>query len=410
MNFILPRIGIKNLLHFIFLTILVLGLFSIPNSSTDAACGDYFSCTREIERVKKEILRLQGEADTLKNQIAYLDNQIYLSELEIKAKEQEINLLSVDIGELSQRLKRINEFLKYQEEIFKGRARSAYTSEHLSSFDIVLGGDNLDAIFRKVKYLKILEQQDQETLLQLEETRFSFKQQKTALENKKADVERLKEEVEQHKADLVYQQNSKGNLLVETRGQESLYQEKLKFLQAELNSILAALRSGGTRIGPVTVNNQWVRLANQGNTGCSYGSHVHYAVGRGPTNSAEIWDGTFVSPFSSPARLWMSGSTVRSGTYWSPGGPVNTLTGGYTASHKAIDVVSKSGWNGSSYGVYASASGIAYLVKDTSWYSWCRDYARANGWPVKAYNGPAYGMVIDHGNGWKTLYWHIKNP
>jgi len=186
------------------------------------------------------------------------------------------------------------------------------------------------------------------------------------------------------------------------------YQKYLKFLQAELNSILAALRSGGTKIGEVSVNNQWVRISNQGSTGCSTGPHIHYAVGKGPSDNSTIYNNSFVSPFSSPANLWMSGSTVRSGSYWSPGGPVNTLTGGYTGSHQAIDVVSKSGWNGSAYGVYASASGTAYLVQDTSWYSWCRDYFISRGWPVKAYDGPAYGIVIDHHNGWKTLYWHVK--
>src|SRR3990170_3188136 len=101
MNLTLPRLNIKNLFRFLLLSFVVLGLFSVPNSGADAACGDYFSCNREIERVKKEITRLQGEAGSLKNQIAYLDNQIYLSQLEIEAKEQEIKLLSGDIGDLS---------------------------------------------------------------------------------------------------------------------------------------------------------------------------------------------------------------------------------------------------------------------------------------------------------------------
>jgi peptidoglycan hydrolase CwlO-like protein len=402
-----PLTMFKFLVRFALFSVLFLYFLTL-GTPTNAGCGDYFTCQKEIQRVKGEISRLQGEANTLKNQIAYLDNQIYLTQLEIEAREAEIKVLSGDIGDLSTRLERIGNFLDYQEEIFANRARLAYASDQLSSFDIVLGAENLDDALRRIKYLHVLEDQDIQALNEMRDTRASFNDQKKVLENKKTDVERLKTEVEEHKSSLINQQSSKEYLLTETRGQESLYQGKLKFLQAELNSILAALRSGGTRIGPVTVNNQWVRVANQGNTGCSYGSHVHYAVGRGPSGSAEIYDGTFVSPFSSPARLWMSGSTVRSGTYWSPGGPVNTLTGGYTSSHKAIDVVSKSGWNGSSYGVYASASGTAYLVKDTSWYSWCRDYARANGWPVKAYNGPAYGIVIDHGNGWKTLYWHTK--
>src|SRR3990170_4417201 len=124
----LLRIALFSILFFYFLT-----FRSIP---TNAGCTDYFSCTKEIERVKKEISRLDGLENTLAN-------QIYLTELEIQAKEEEIKVLSGDIGDLSTRLERIGNFLDYQEEIFANRARLAYASDQLSSFDIVLGAENL---------------------------------------------------------------------------------------------------------------------------------------------------------------------------------------------------------------------------------------------------------------------------
>ena len=402
MNLILPRLNIKNLLRFLLFSFLVLGLFSVPSPSANAACGDYFSCNREIERVKKEITRLQGESNSLKNQIAYLDNQIYLSQLEIEAKEQQIKLLSGDIGELSQRLKRISDFLKYQEEIFKGRARSAYTSEQLSSFDIVLGGDNLDAIFRKIKYLKVLEQQDQETLLALEETRATFKSQKKTLETKKADVEKLKAEVEDHKVGLISQQNARRSLLAETQSSESRYQDLLKVLEAERAAILAALRSGGTRLGTVA---RGVRIGNQGSTGCSTGPHIHYEVRRASDNA-------YYNPCS---YVGVSGGTCYSGEYAVYGGtvasknkpgyfrPASPRPSSYNVTqsawnnHMALDVVSGDG------GVYASEKGTAYLVKDTSWRSWCPSWIKGG-----KYDGPAYGLYVVHPDGRKSVYWHIR--
>src|SRR3989304_373892 len=105
----LLRFALFSILFFYFLTL---------GAPTRAGCTDYFSCNKEIERVKKEISRLQGLENNLANQIAYLDNQIYLSELEIQAKEAEIKILSGDIGDLSIRLGRIGEFLRYPEGTF----------------------------------------------------------------------------------------------------------------------------------------------------------------------------------------------------------------------------------------------------------------------------------------------------
>ena len=100
----LLRFALFSVIFFYFLTL---------GAPTRAGCGDYFTCQKEIQRVRGEISRLEGLADTLENQIAYLDNQIYLSELEIQSKESEIKLLSGDIGDLSTRLERIANFLDH---------------------------------------------------------------------------------------------------------------------------------------------------------------------------------------------------------------------------------------------------------------------------------------------------------
>ncbi|GAG07533.1 unnamed protein product, partial [marine sediment metagenome] len=219
----LPVPKLRLLARGIFLATVLALLLSTGSSFSNAGCTDYFSCNKEIDRVKKEIFRLQGLERNLQNQIAYLDNQIYLTELEIKVKEKEIKLLSADIGDLSQRLNRISSLLKYQEGIFTARARSAYASDQLSPFDAVLGADTLDTAFRKIKYLKVLEAQDRETLEEMRETRANFKEQKKTLESKKANVEKLKVEVEAQKVGLIGQKAGKNQLLGETRGEESQY-------------------------------------------------------------------------------------------------------------------------------------------------------------------------------------------
>lgn len=403
-----PLIVLKLLLRTALLFVIFLYLLTLGTSTNAVVCRDYFSCSAEIERVKKEISRLQGEQKTLTNQIAYLDNQIYLTELEIQAKQQEINILSADISDLTVRLDRIEGFLVYQEKIFANRARLAYASDRLSSFDIILGAESLEEALRRIKYLRVLEDQDLQSLNEMRNTRTNFSDQKTVLEGKKSEVERLKREVERHKANLISQQDSKKQLLEKTRGEEARYQQMLKYLEAERAAIIAALRSKGFRLGPVNKGDQ---IAIQGSTGCSTGDHIHYSVyadsnpsrevvGRltelNPCNYVRVVGGTCDS-----GSYFSSGGYVYSGSFRAPGAEGSWLSQSYWGSryygHRALDVVSSDGR------VYASSAGVASVVTDAPSFA---AVCRSRGYP---YNGLGYGIRIDHGN-IVTSYWHIRKP
>src|SRR3990172_100720 len=171
---------------------------------------------KQIDSYKKKLSELSTQKNTLANQIAYINNQVYLTQLEIRAKEEEIKLLSADIGDLSTRLERIGNFLDYQEEVFINRARLAYASDQLSSFDIVLGAENLDDALRRIKYLHVLEDQDVQALGEMRDTRTSFNDQKKTMVNKKSDEEKLRKELNQKEDSLAQQKISKQNLLVVT--------------------------------------------------------------------------------------------------------------------------------------------------------------------------------------------------
>ena len=220
---------------------------------------------KQIDSYKKKLSELSSQKNTLANQIAYLDNQVYLTQLEIQAAEEEIKLLSADIGDLSIRLERIGNFLDYQEEIFTNRARLAYASDQLSSFDIVLGAENLDDALRRIKYLRVLEDQDVQALQEMHDTRISFGDQKESLENKKSDEEKLRKELDQKKDSLAQQKVSKQNLLAVTRNDEQTYQRLLKESQSQLEAIRRAvnLRGGAKPLYNQTYCNSWGCYYNQ---------------------------------------------------------------------------------------------------------------------------------------------------
>src|SRR3972149_6120271 len=236
-----PLTTLKGYLKKIFVLLSV--FFLIPlllvSAPTEIAKADSTTgLLRQIDAYKKKLSSLRNQKNTLANQIIYLDDQIYLTQLEIRAKE---------------------------EEIFANRARLAYASGQLSSFDIVLGAENLVDALRRIKYLHVLEDQDVQALGEMRDTRTSFNDQKKTLVNKKSDEEKLRKELNQKEDSLAQQKISKRNLLVVTRNDEQTYQRLLKEAQSQLEAIRRAvnLRGGSTPLYNQTRCNSWGCYYNQ---------------------------------------------------------------------------------------------------------------------------------------------------
>lgn len=260
---ILSKVHLRKIFSALLFVLVLLSLVSFnPRTSNADPVTDLL---QKIDQLKREISENRNQQNTLANQIKYFDNQIALTELEIQVKQQEIDILSVDIGDLTVRLDRIGNFLTYQEEIFVNRARLAYASDQLSSFDVVLGAENLDDAMRRIKYLRVLEDQDVQALNEMRDTRTSFNGQKTTLENKKSDVERLKTEAEGKKLSLISYQASRKSLLEQTKNDEQVYQSLLREAQSELEAIRRAvrLRGGASPVYNQTRCDSWGCYYNQ---------------------------------------------------------------------------------------------------------------------------------------------------
>jgi len=391
---VLRSIGLGGpilLLKIFFFAIFLLSLVSIAPSPTQAGLYDQLlDLQRQIKQYEDTVKQLQGKEKSLKNEIAYYDNQIYLTQLEIQAKETEIELLAGDIGNLSTRLERIASFLEFQERIFVVRARSAYISDQLSSFDIVLGAESLDGAIRRIRYLRVLEEQDREALEEMKETRAGFNDQKTVLEGKKSDVERLKAEVEAKKASLERQRADRAYLLVVTRNSEEQYQRLLEQQRIEFAAIQAALAAQGSPIGPVSRGQV---IGWEGNTGCvwsaeygynpqpwPYGSHTHFVV---------AINGALVDPLP-----YLQNGTLA----WPADMSSAVITGYYSSSHRALDIAYPRSFSQYARPIFAPESGNAYRGQDSVYCSWGNN------------GGRAYWVKVIHNNGLVTISYHVQPP
>lgn len=352
----------------------------------------------EQDRLQRLIDQTKKEANTLAGQISILDNEIKLTQLEIGATQAELNIkeaelaaLSTDIGELAERIGNLEKDLRSVATIATKRFRVAQAVRNAAPYGAVFVSGNFESVSANMAYLEYVQQHDQKIFDEMRIIKNALAVQKGTLQDKQSEVTKIRDAIQSKKdaltaakAKLDSQKNEKAYLLRVTRNSEATYQRLLEQIKREINSIQIALMGGGVRLGPVKAGDT---IAKQGNTGCSTGTHTHfgsYQNGVAYNPKPQLDSGYFRWPAITPqVTQWYGANYSWYMKYFGMPG------------HNGIDMFA-GGWPNGGYGtpVYASRAGTAYLSVESS--------------PCSFTGTRGKGIVIDHGLGLKTIYWHIQ--
>jgi peptidoglycan hydrolase CwlO-like protein len=205
----------------------------------------------QIQSLRGKIAELKEKGKTLSSQIAIMDNQVRLTEAKVFATKQEISNFVLDIDITTNKITSLQEALDNLSEILLNRIVATYEAGMVKPFEILLSSNNASNYFSRLNYLEIAQSHDKRLIYDTQAAKNDYTNQKKIFEEKKKKVEILKKQLESYTVQLTQEKQSKQDLLIQTKGSESTYQQLLSQAQEQLAGFARfATTQGGPSILP----------------------------------------------------------------------------------------------------------------------------------------------------------------
>jgi len=339
----------------------------------------------ETQRLEAEIAQNEVVLKDLHSQSLTLNNKLKELTTQIANVNSQIELTTVEIESLTLQLEKTEAELQRHKSILAENIRTLYIEGSVSTMDLLLASEDFSDFVNQQEYLSQLKTSVQESTEQVQLLKESIQAKKTEQEN-------LLVKQQSYKDELQGKQYEQSRLLSETKGNEQAYQAKVAELKKQheaaekaLNDYLLSLIGSGVSLGPVE---EGAVIGGVGNTGYSTGAHLHFKIYTASTT------GPGVNPVTTMNNM---------GWVW----PVGSY-GGYISQ----------GWGCSYFGIYRYYNGcpwhdaidIAGVPIGTPVYATGSGQIIHRGCLYEGTIFSTYGVIINHENGYYSLYIHMKAP
>ncbi|MCS7459926.1 peptidoglycan DD-metalloendopeptidase family protein [Paenibacillus doosanensis] len=346
---------------------------------------------QQLDQLKKQQSTTQQKATDTKNEIGKVQTEKQQTEDEVKSLQKQIEAANLKLNELNDQiastkddlkengklLDEVKEQIASRDALLKSRLRLMYMNGVVSYADVLLSSTSFSDFLDRMNALKSIVAQDKEILEANQRDRATKETKQAQIEQELKQVSDLYSQSATVQANLVAKEKEKevkiASLNQKEKDLESISddQEQQLLQYARKSAQLAADKRKAAAAEEAAAAAKAAQAAAKGNSGGSSGGGAKAPSG---TSSAPVatGGGKFGYPLAKTAPM-SSDFGYRSDPFTG----VRTL-------HKGIDLAAPNGTD-----ILAAGDGDVIVA---SWWS-----------------GYGNTVIIDHGNGYWTLYGHIRN-
>jgi murein DD-endopeptidase MepM/ murein hydrolase activator NlpD len=324
--------------------------------------GKLNAAKAELASVTAEFNRVSGLLSEVQQQVAEITARLAELRAEIAALDEQLRVVAVHI-----RLQ--TEELRTRESLLEDHIRAAYERSQTSVLELLLSADSLDAATNQVGYMITVSDQDKELAEEIRELRASLESQEQTLRDGRREVAAARDEADAQAALLAQREAELAAMQKELARLKAAAEQKQREQEAALNAALEARGNVAAEVAAI----EKAALA-QARLVAKLQAEED-ARRQAPSAFGFKWpELTFrVTQEWGPTNFRLEPPYTYRGTY-------------YPHFHGGIDLA-----NGCGTPILAIGTGTV----------------KASGQPLWPWDS-GYGVVISHGSGVQSWYWHLK--
>ena len=319
-----------------------------------------------LAAAEAELASVSAEYDRVAGLLVQVEQQIVEVQARLEALRARIATLDEMLDNLNAEIRRQNRQLEAREELLEDHYRDAYERSQTSLLEVLLAADSFETVATQVGYLMTVSDQDKSIAAEIRDLRASLEENRDSMRTGRAELSAARREEEIEAAELARRQAELASLK-QRMGELVIAAEARR--QEQAAALNAALEAQGDVARQIKATKEAAAAANALVQRLLAASNVRVS------SRGFRWpeDSFTVTQEWGPTNFVLEPPYTYNGTY-------------YPHFHGGIDLT-----HGCGTPIKAAGTGVVV----------------ASGQPLWPWDS-GFGVVIDHGGGVLTWYWHLQ--